>query len=342
MFELSTKIKTSCIMFPSISQGCFVFKNGATRADKTKKSTKRKKASASSHTGILGKEITDQPFYSVYADTWNKIQTHIDTLQKESSGKTLQELVDYVVKQSKHDGNHLDSDEIVPAAALLTGINQPDHLEQFDNLGQRINEQISASICLLQSRDCSSLKSAVETMIYNFIESPNEDGEDRDHKRLRKTQCTMKQLKTWYHNNWPLAVRRKTDENGDGAEDSETDGSSVTSSTATNGERHMLIVILPDFECFSSVILQDLILILSSNCSDIPFVLILGIATSIAAVHNALPYHVTSKIKLRVFQTQSAPVGLNEVSNLAILFPPYMSSYIPINLISFHCPAVHG
>lgn len=256
----------------------------------------------------MGKEITDQPFYSVYAETWQKIQAHIDALQKESSARTLNDLVNYVVKHSKCPEDYLGLDEVVPAAALLTGINQPDHLEQFDNLGQRINEQVSASICLLQSRDCSTVKSAIETMVYNFVEAPHEDDEDRDHKRLRKSHCTMKQLKQWYCNNWPARSNGETDDTA-----SETDGSSVATSLRDNG-RHMLIVILPDFECFSVPVLQDLILILSSNCAQLPFVLILGIATSIAAIHGALPYHVTSKIKLRVFQTQSAPVGLNEVS----------------------------
>ncbi|XP_075167142.1 origin recognition complex subunit 3 [Haematobia irritans] len=310
----------------SVSKGCFVFKNGATRADKNKKSNKRKKAGASSNatTGILGKEITDQPFYAVYAETWSMIQGHIEALQKESTSKTLQDLVDFIAKQSKFEESYLGLEEIVPAAALLTGINQPDHLKQFDNLSNRINEKLSASICILQSRDCSSIKSAIETMVYNFIESPQDDEEDRDNKRLRKSQCTMKQLKTWYRNNWPC-LKRKSDDDDSGESSSETDGGSIISSVANgNGEsKHMLIVILPDFECFNSLVLQDLILILSSNCADLPFVLVLGIATSIASVHNALPYHVTSKIKLKIFQGQSAPVGLNEILEKVILSPKY-------------------
>lgn len=261
----------------------------------------------------MGKEVTEQPFYKVYREMWQKIHNHMDELQKESSARTLEDLVDYVVKQSKASTQDtLGMEEILPAAALLTGINQPDHLDQFDNLGQRINEQISASICILQSRDCANIKSAVETMVYNFVEAPHEDAEDRDHKRLRKTQCTMKQLKHWYRNNYPCLNSNLNDK-----EESETDASSIVSeSTNSTGERHMLVVILPDFECFSAAILQDLILILSANCCDLPFCMILGVATSISAVHNALPYHVTSKIKLRVFQTQAAPVSLNEVSFL--------------------------
>ncbi|KAM7344166.1 origin recognition complex subunit 3 isoform 1-T2 [Cochliomyia hominivorax] len=307
----------------SVSKGCFVFKNGATRADKTKKTTKRKRTSSITDTGILGKEVTDQPFFKVYREMWQKIHSHIDELQKESSVRTLEDLVEYVVKQSKGSADTWGMEEILPAAALLTGINQQDHLEQFDNLGQRIKEQISASICILQSRDCVNIKSAVETMVYNFVEAPHEDEEDRDHKRLRKSQCTMKQLKHWYHNNYPNNSAENPHQQHNN-EETETDTSSIVSESTTNSvERHMLVVILPDFECFSANILQDIILILSAYCCDIPFCMILGVATSITAVHNALPYHVTSKIKLRVFQTQAAPVSLNEILEKVILSPKY-------------------
>ncbi|XP_023299678.2 origin recognition complex subunit 3 [Lucilia cuprina] len=307
----------------SVSKGCFVFKNGATRADKTKKSSKRKRTTSISDNGILGKEITDQPFYRVYREMWQKIQTHIDDLQRESSARTLEDLVDYVVRQSRAgEEENLGMEEILPAAALLTGINQPDHLDQFDNLGQRINEKISASICILQSRDCSTIKSAVETLVHNFVEAPQADeNDDRDNKRLRKSQCTMKQLKHWYRNNYPTVTAESKQQLDNG---NETDASSIMSNGSTNAlERHMLVVILPDFECFSAAVLQDLILILSANCCDLPLCMILGVATSITAVHNALPYHVTSKIKLRVFQTQAAPVSLNEILEKVILSPKY-------------------
>lgn len=297
------------------NKGCFVFKNGATRADKTKKTTKRKRTTSTTDTGILGKEVTEQPFYNVYRELWQGIHLHIDALQKENCARTLQDLVDYVVKQSKGQNFELGVDEILPAAALLTGINQPDHLQQFDNLSQRINEKVSASICILQSRDCATLKSAVETLVYNFIEAPHEDNEDRDHKRLRKSQCTMKQLKHWYKNNYPAKTATSVQEQ-DEEIDFEADVSSILTDDSNVDERHMLVVILPDFECFNTLILQDLILILSANCCELPFCLILGVATSIAAVHSALPYHVTSKIRLSVFQMQAAPVSLNEVSEI--------------------------
>lgn len=274
----------------SVSKGCFVFKNGATRAQKPKPKSKKTKQSVVS---LLGKEVTDQPFYKAYSQTWINFLTDIEILQRESYSKTLKDLVDHIGKAHKSESSSIKN--ILPAAALLTGINQPDHHEQFETLSQRIKEQLSASVCVIQSRDCSSIKAAVEAMVYGFVEAPyedeaNDDDVDRDHKRLRRTQCTMQVLVEWHKS---------------------------TQSEST------LVVILPDFECFNGKILQDFILILSSYCSKIPIVLVLGVATAVSTLHNTLPYHVTSKIRLKIFQTQAAPVGLNEMLEKVILSPKH-------------------
>lgn len=281
----------------SVSKGCFVFKNGATRADKSAKKTKRKRLSGiskipNSSNGILGSEFIEQPFYKTYADLWSTFEADIENLQHQSYARTLNDLVEFVVAQGENDiQENYGMSDILPAAALLTGINQPDHLNQFETLSQRINEKIAASICVLQSRDCPSIKAAIESMVYNFVEAPHEDAEDRDHKRLRRSQCNMKQLKHWYLNNFGAATKVNVEQT----------------------QKHLLLVILPDFECFGAQILQDFILILSAHCAEMPFMLILGVATSVSAVHNSLPYHVTSKVKLKVFQTQPSPTSLNEV-----------------------------
>ncbi|XP_017040880.1 origin recognition complex subunit 3 [Drosophila ficusphila] len=281
----------------SVSKGCFVYKNGATRAGK-KASSKRKRPALGS-SSLLGKEVVQQPFYVEYRNAWNQVNTHITDLQQRSYARTLEQLVDFVVAQ----GQRTTQDEVLPTAALLTGINQPDHLSQFTTFTQRLHVLRAAKVCVLQSRDCASLKAAVESLVFGLvegdaeaedIEDEEEDVADRDRKRLRRSQCTMKQLKSWYANNF----------------DSEQ-------------KRRQLVVILPDFECFSANVLQDLILILSAHCCSLPFVLVLGVATAMTAVHGTLPYHVSSKIRLRVFQTQAAPMGLNEVLDKVLLSPKY-------------------
>ncbi|EDW36209.1 GL17672 [Drosophila persimilis] len=277
----------------SVSKGCFVYKNGATRAGK-KASSKRKRATGAT-SSLLGKEVIGQPFYDAYVQTWSQMNEHINRLQQQSYARTLGQLVEFVVGQGQIQ------DEILPTAALLTGINQPDHLSQFDTFTQRLHAQKAARVCVLQSRDCPTLKAAIEAMVFSLIEGEQdpedeeEDVTDRDRKRLRRSHCTIKQLNSWYTNNFQAEEERK----------------------------RQLVVILPDFECFSGNVLQDFILILSAHCGTLPFVLVLGVATAMSAVHSTLPYHVSSKIRLRVFQTQPAPTGLNELLDKVLLSPMY-------------------
>ncbi|XP_020815649.1 origin recognition complex subunit 3 [Drosophila serrata] len=287
----------------SVSKGVFVFKNGATRAGKKAKTTKRKRPDSCTSKSLLGEEVGRQPFYEEYSQAWSQVSGHIADLQQSTYARTLEQLVAFVVGQGARTGTA--KDEVLPTAALLTGINQPDHLSQFEAFTQRLHAQRAARVCVLQSRDCATLKAAVETMVFGLIEDDlavepgveeeeEEDVAERDRKRLRRSQCTLKQLRSWYANNM-LPERSSC----------------------------QLVVILPDFECFSASVLQDFILILSAHCCALPFVLVLGVATAMSAVHGTLPYHVSSKIRLQVFQTQAAPVGLNEMLDKVLLSPKY-------------------
>uniref|UniRef100_T1GLB6 Origin recognition complex subunit 3 N-terminal domain-containing protein n=1 Tax=Megaselia scalaris TaxID=36166 RepID=T1GLB6_MEGSC len=240
----------------SVSKGVFVFKNGGNF--KNKKRTPSKKVSC-----ILGEETTKEPFYRKYSETWEQFKSDIETLQKESNTQILEDLVKYV-------GNVDKLANILPVAALLTGINQPDHEDQFATLSHRIKESINSSVAIIKARDAAHLKNAIESLVFEVIQ--NQDDDNRESKRLRKTKLNMDMLK-------------------------------------------------PDFESFNPLVLQDFILILSSYSQRIPIALILGVATAVSALHSALPYHVTSKINLRIFQTQSAPLGLNEILEKVILSP---------------------
>ncbi|XP_017465755.1 PREDICTED: origin recognition complex subunit 3 [Rhagoletis zephyria] len=311
----------------SVSKGCFVFKGVAAGKSAVKRKLKEDNATA------LRSQMTSQPFYTTYADTWQKLESHIEQLQSKSYTKTLEDVVKYIQKECSTDGamDTYDMEEIVPAAALLTGVNQPDHLEQFATLSQRLLQKMSASVCMLQSRDCSTLKSAVEAMVYNFIETAerstsqtklaDEDVDRRERKRLRRTQCNMRHLLQWYRRKYGkrgLPEEMQVDDSND-----EHFEEIILSEKHPAEWSHALIVVLPDFECFNASILQDFILMLSAYRTHLPFVLIFGVATAVSAIHNALPYHVTSKVKLCVFKTQTAPVCLNEILEHVILSPRY-------------------
>lgn len=55
------------------------------------------------------------------------------------------------------------------------------------------------------------------------------------------------------------------------------------------------------------------ICLFSSYINVLPFVLVFGVATSLAALHRALPYHVSSKVNIQVFSSQPSTTYLNSV-----------------------------
>uniref|UniRef100_A0A1A9ZR96 Origin recognition complex subunit 3 n=1 Tax=Glossina pallidipes TaxID=7398 RepID=A0A1A9ZR96_GLOPL len=149
-------------------------------------------------------------------------------------------------------------------------------------------------------------------MVNIFLESEQNKQENSNGKRLRRSQCTVRQLKKWYHDNWSSSNDFEKSNEGE-----------VKKNDIKTIENHTLLVVLPDFECFPPAVLQDLISILSSHCVELSIFLVLGIATSVNAIHGTLPYHVTNKMKLRVFQTQTAPIILNEILEKVILSSEY-------------------
>lgn len=184
------------------------------------------------------------------------------------------------------------SQDLFPVAVLLTGINQPDHYEQFEMLSERISERENVRSTILMSRDASSLKSAIEHLVSGFIsddlvghsEDEGEVKSDRATKKLKKGNCIMRALRDWYFEQKEQLQVELT-----------------------------LCIIIPDFELFNKDVLRDLILTVSYYRSQIPLVLVFGVATTVTALENTLPLQFTSKAKFHVFKSQSSMNILNSI-----------------------------
>lgn len=75
----------------------------------------------------------------------------------------LENLVNFV-KNGQDDNN-----EEIPTAALLTGINMPDHGVQFATLAKLIKQSVTHHIVSLSSQNCQNIKYLMEHMINQFI-----------------------------------------------------------------------------------------------------------------------------------------------------------------------------
>lgn len=290
----------------------FVHKNGFTANKLIKKKTpgkRRGRQSKKSQVDSLIDGIKDQQWYQSFRKLWGKLEAEIQVSRWRFVGgisilrQLFQDLLDsnysQVLADLKgflEDSDHEMCQDLFPVAVLLTGINQPDHYEQFEMLSEKIAENDRVRSTILMSRDASSLKSAIEHLVNGFISeevAEDSDGEERGSSRkLKKSNCIMRALRDWY---FAKRDAQQTD--------------------------MTLSIIIPDFELFNKDVLRDLILTVSYYRSQIPLVLVFGVATTVHALENALPLQFTSKAKFHVFKSQSSINNLNSIVEKIVLDP---------------------
>lgn len=175
----------------------------------------------------------------------------------------------------------------------MTGVNQIDHFKQFDLLSQKISNNCFSIVTILKSRDCSNIKYTIEALvaglIYGKVENDEEDDENI-HVKLKKKQLTLSVLEAWYNNRYGSAENKPK-----------------------------LAIMVADFEQFPPHVVQDLVSILCSYSSRLPFVLIIGLATAFKTLHSVLPFHITNKISVNIFQAESSSAMLNRILDEVIL-----------------------
>lgn len=190
----------------------------------------------------------------------------------------ISELVQFV---NKHDKQNLEN--LLPTAVLLTGINQTDHYDQFNLLAKELKNNKCDDVVVLQSRDCTNLKTAFQKLVSSFIENTN-DTDNMHQKCLKRSEYTMKTLQSWWMNK------------------------------SGKKSHQCLVIILPDFELFNMNVFRKLIIILSSYRAVLPIVLIIGVATAQSTLQDALPHRIINNLQVKVFQVEQSACTFNKVS----------------------------
>uniref|UniRef100_A0A1Y1MP20 Origin recognition complex subunit 3 n=3 Tax=Photinus pyralis TaxID=7054 RepID=A0A1Y1MP20_PHOPY len=237
--------------------------------------------------------FADQLWYQSFKSVWTKVEQKIEILNDEMFTGLLKNLVDSV----KSSFNEKVTE--VPTKTLLTGINMPDHVALFSTLCKEIKKSVTPHIAVLHTEHCSTLKNLVESAVDQFVNKVHSYESDGDElkSKIRKTYCTFAFLQAWY----------------------ESLHGSTNSKRKTRSVAQPLVIIIPDFENFNEKSLQDFILIISSYLNVLPIILIFGIATSVNAIHRSLPFHVSSKINIQVFNTQPSHLYLNRIIESVLL-----------------------
>uniref|UniRef100_A0A8C1TYS5 Origin recognition complex subunit 3 n=1 Tax=Cyprinus carpio TaxID=7962 RepID=A0A8C1TYS5_CYPCA len=249
----------------SVSKGCFVFKSA---------SKKRKR-----HVGV-------------------EVLPSLHQLNK----KVLDSLAEFIKKHGLgcSSDNWRQRARETPTAALMLGVNVPDHAMTFRSLCNLLQDSVTPFVVSVHAKECAAVKLLIQKVLEQLMGrgvSVDEEQED-DTALLQRTQCTISALCQWY----------KT----------------VTKSLP-------VVVIFKDFEAFNSQVLQDFILICSRYTQELPFIFIFGIATSPSAIQHRLPHSVSSLLCIEVFHSLSRTQHLASVFDKLILnsqFPFKLSSRV--------------
>uniref|UniRef100_A0AAY5ECE6 Origin recognition complex subunit 3 n=1 Tax=Electrophorus electricus TaxID=8005 RepID=A0AAY5ECE6_ELEEL len=309
----------------SVSKGCFVFKPDL---------KKRKR------TVDIGKER-----FSICRSLWEKIKTDTEILQDELNKKILDSLLEFIKKctssfQCRSDEwSCLMRASEIPTAALVLGVNVPDHDMTFQSLSDLLQESVTPFAVSVQAKECSGMPKSnlmqkllerlmgVRVTEEEYEEDPSLSGVPLQQKRV---SCSIGALCQWYK-------------------------------AVTNVRKHIkfspgkycslendvlqcppIVVIFKDFEAFNPHVLQDFIFICSRYIQELPLLLVFGIATSPCTIQHMLPHSVSSLLCIELFQSLSCTQHLATVIDKLILtaeFPFKLSGkvlQVLVNIFLYH------
>ncbi|KAF9351066.1 Origin recognition complex subunit 3 [Mortierella sp. AD094] len=254
--------------------------------------------------------------HALFNKEWELVSSRIESVMLNMNIIALSAIYDFVdsaytIKATRA----LMPFQELPTGLVFAGINVPDHDLLFQQIARSISsptpptmEPTSSAISqsdtnakpaqldnsnnyvtILQSKDCINLKAAMKSMIDQFVGLAIEGAVNPLEAGLKLPAYDMIVLERWYQS---LCDLRENDP-------------------------HMriptLVVIIQDFESFDQDVLQDLITICSNYLDRIPFVFLMGLATSIDALHQSLPKSVLSLLQTRKFQMQQSSECLTAV-----------------------------
>ncbi|XP_019940133.2 origin recognition complex subunit 3 isoform X2 [Paralichthys olivaceus] len=313
----------------SVSKGCFVFKPSC-------KKKKKQQLSLEEHftDGCEGAENSDVRFKLCHL-LWEKIKTDTEVLQDELNRKVLDSLLDLARKCSstlQHSdwASKMRASEI-PTAALVLGVNVPDHDMTFQSLSEQLQQSVTPHVASVQAKECGTLKHLMKRVLERLtgsvvaVDDEEEEEAEQTSAQLHKSaHCSLSTLCDWYN------TKVKKSSGG-------TPGKKRSSPAKDEQQQPPVVIIFKDLEAFNPRVLQNFILICSLYIERLPLMFIFGIATSPSTIQHMLPHSVSSLLCIELFQSLSCTQHLATVIDKLILthhFPFKLNGKVMQVLIS--------
>ncbi|KAL7873046.1 hypothetical protein AOLI_G00121170 [Acnodon oligacanthus] len=291
----------------SVSKGCFVFKPS---------SKKRKRTVGIEEYFVDGSDDCGygRERFNICQKLWETIKMDTEILQDELNEKILGSLLDFIKKctlsfQSRTDdwASRMRASEI-PTAALVLGVNVPDHDMTFQSLSDLLKNSVTPFSVSVQAKECAALKNLMQRVLERLMGvgvSVEEDEEDSGiHLPQKRVSCSISVLCQWYKTVTKKHAMKSPDK---------------TCSENGFSQSPPIVVIFKDFEAFNPQVLQDFIVICNRYVHELPLIFVFGIATSPSTIQHMLPHSVSSLLCIELFQSLSCTQHLATVIDKLIL-----------------------
>uniref|UniRef100_A0A671U2Q6 Origin recognition complex subunit 3 n=1 Tax=Sparus aurata TaxID=8175 RepID=A0A671U2Q6_SPAAU len=235
-------------------------------------------------------------------------------LQDDLNRKILDSLLDFTRKcsstrQLSDWASQMRASEI-PTAALVLGVNVPDHDMTFQSLSELLQQSVTPHVASVQAKECGGKGleyRVLERLMGTDVTVDDEEEEEAEQTSTplhKSVHCSLSTLCDWY--------KTKTKK-------SNTPGKKRSSPSRDDPQQPPVVIIFKDLEAFNPKVLQDFILICSRYIERLPLMFIFGIATSPSTIQHMLPHSVSSLLCIELFQSLSCTQHLATVIDQLIL-----------------------
>ncbi|XP_072912496.1 origin recognition complex subunit 3 isoform X1 [Hemitrygon akajei] len=294
----------------SVSKGCFVFKP---------KDSRKRKVSITADYFQKGKAVSenDKLRFSTYQSLWQQMKEETEKLQEHLNIKIFDSLITFIKKSHTraqtevNDWRYRMRCSEIPTAALVLGVNVPDHELTFQGLSDLLKQSVTPHVVCLPGKECTTVKQLLQKILVTLMggDSNDEEEEEDEHHPVefhqRKMICSMASLCRWYN----TLTKKSTSKSP----------SKKRKSLLQHEEAPPIVIILKDLESFLPKVLQDFIIIASNYIQHLPLVLVFGLATSPITIHRMLSQSVSSLLCIELFQSLSCTDHLATVIDKLVL-----------------------
>ncbi|KAI8335759.1 origin recognition complex subunit 3 N-terminus-domain-containing protein [Chlamydoabsidia padenii] len=234
----------------------------------------------------------------------------------------------------------------IPTALVFAGINTPDHNSQFSEIANTlrqpspsagINKPQHHHVALLSSHTCNSMKNIMSTMIEQFMDHDDSVLTSNNANRKRKLNDKHHTEDNDDNEDQTAINRQETMDQQEQESSAYQLGGTFIKTKPTKLLSHdlqllvgwymetlqqhrdnkklwpKLVVVLQDFESFDPILLQDFMTVISEYRTQLPFVFVIGIATSTEILHQSLTKSTICLLRIEKFWLQQSDVWFNRV-----------------------------